>query len=291
MINDKVKSKKVFPQHIIKSKNMAPNPAAVIIILVLLIVGIVLYYKFNSTSGSTALSSMTSAATMQTINYNSMASSGNSSNCTYSIWFYISDWDTNLTNNKIVFAQSTGTNANGYVTAITEGDISQTLTQLAPTSSSTSSASSNISSLGPVVYFTAMENDMQIYMPCSTTYSATTEGAYVVTNIPLQRWVNLLMSVYGRTLDIYLDGKLVQTQVLPGPLMVPANSNVYITPCTGFGGWTSNFQFIPNATNPQGAWNIYQAGNGKSFLSSVGGQNQMTVTFTQNGNTTASYTM
>jgi len=270
---------------------MAPNPAAVIIILVLLIMGIVLYYKFHATSSSSALSSMTAASTMQTINYTSMASSGNSTNCTYSVWFYISDWDTNLTNNKILFIQSTGTNSNGYVTAVPEGDISQTLTVMAPSSSSSSSSSSTIGNIGPMVYFTAMENDMQIYMPCSTTTSSSAEAAFALTNIPLQRWVNLLLSVYGRTLDIYLDGKLVKTQVLPGPLNVPANSNVYITPCTGFGGWTSSLQYIANATNPQGAWNIYQAGYGQSFLSSVGGQNQMTVSFSQNGNTTASYTL
>ena len=33
----------------------------------------------------------------------------------------------------------------------------------------------------------------------------------VVSNIPLQKWLNVIISVYGRSLDMYLDGKLVRT--------------------------------------------------------------------------------
>jgi lipopolysaccharide/colanic/teichoic acid biosynthesis glycosyltransferase len=55
-----------------------------------------------------------------------------------------------------------------------------------------------------------------------------------IANVPIQRWCNLLISAYGRTLDIYMDGKLVRTCVLPGVSKVDANAPVYITPMGGF---------------------------------------------------------
>ena len=38
----------------------------------------------------------------------------------------------------------------------------------------------------------------------------------VVNNIPLQKWVNLVVSQYNQTMDIYLDGQLVSSCVLKG---------------------------------------------------------------------------
>ena len=55
-----------------------------------------------------------------------------------------------------------------------------------------------------------------------------------VVNIPIQKWCNLFFSVYGRTLDIYLDGKLVQTSILPGTAKIAPMANIYLTPDGGF---------------------------------------------------------
>ena len=75
----------------------------------------------------------------------------------------------------------------------------------------------------------------------------------VVKNFPLQKWVNLIVSVYGRTLDIYIDGKLVRTCILPGVAKVNAKANIVVTPNGGFNGWTSNFKYWAHASNPQEA--------------------------------------
>jgi hypothetical protein len=91
----------------------------------------------------------------------------------------------------------------------------------------------------------------------------------VMKNFPLQKWVNLLISVYGRTLDIYIDGKLVRTCILPGVAKVNASSNIVVTPNGGFSGWTSNFQYWDHATNPQEAYNIYKNGFGGSILGNL----------------------
>ena len=112
-----------------------------------------------------------------------------------------------------------------------------------------------------------------------------------VPNVPIQKWVNLLISVYGRTLDVYLDGKLVKTCVLPGGAKITDDSNVYVTPNGGFSGWTAKFQYYPNSIDPQTAWNIYQQGYGASMLSNIFGKYQVKVSLVENGADTSSLTI
>ena len=105
-----------------------------------------------------------------------------------------------------------------------------------------------------------------------------------VANVPIQKWVNLLVSVYGRSMDIYLDGKLVKTCVLPGVAKIDANAPAYITPNGGFSGWTSKFQYWSDSCDPQKAWNIYEAGYGASMLSNLFGKYTVKVSLME-GNT------
>jgi hypothetical protein len=124
----------------------------------------------------------------------------------------------------------------------------------------------------PAVIFGAIENSLSVLMSC---YSGTSSSDSIIThdcnipNIPLQKWTNLLISVYGRALDVYLDGKLVKTCMLPGVPKVGNTLPIIITPMGGFSGWTANYQYWNDSTNPQDAWNVYSAGYGESMLNSI----------------------
>jgi hypothetical protein len=111
-----------------------------------------------------------------------------------------------------------------------------------------------------------------------------------VSNVPIQKWVNLVVSVYGRSMDVYIDGKLVRTCLLPGVASVNNNSNIYVTPNGGFDGWTSKIQYYPNSINPQEAWNIYSQGY-SSGLSNLFGSYQIQVALVENGTTQSSVTI
>jgi hypothetical protein len=102
-----------------------------------------------------------------------------------------------------------------------------------------------------------------------------------IANIPIQRWVNLLVSAYGRALDLYIDGKLVKTCVLPGVAKIDSIAPVYITPMGGFSGWTSNFQYWSDSSDPQQAWNVYKAGYGGSLLGNLFGKYTVKVSVNQ----------
>ena len=252
-----------------------------VLLFVIIVVLIYIVYGYISNSAST-LSGLTSGQTMQTINATSLTSSsttsGNTGNFTYSIWFYVDDWNYRYGEEKVVFGRMVSGSTPlqpcpSVILGALENNLIVSLTVFPgldsePTSTDTSSSSSSSSSTTGT----------------TTTSNSTMIHRCAVANIPIQKWVNLLVSVYGRSIDIYIDGKLVRTCVLPGVANIDSNAPVYITPNGGFSGWTSTFQYFPNAIDPQTAWNIYEAGYGASMLSNLFGKYTVKVSLME-GNT------
>lgn len=97
----------------------------------------------------------------------------------------------------------------------------------------------------------------------------TAKDMVTVTNsFPIQKWVHIVVSVDGTTMDAYLDGKLVLSKQLTGPTVSDTTQALIL-------GDTSNNPDIyltkvnwwPTAMNPQLAWNYYLQGNGLSSSS------------------------
>ena len=248
-------------------------------ILLFVIIVVLMYIVYGYISNSvTTLSGLTSAQTMQTINATSLTSSsttGNTGNFSYSIWFYIDDWNYRYGEEKVVFGRMvSGSNplqpCPSVILGALENNLIVSLTVF-PGLDSESTTSTSTSTSTSTTGTTSTSNNTMIHR-CA------------VANIPIQKWVNLLVSVYGRSMDIYIDGKLVRTCVLPGVANIDSNAPVYITPNGGFSGWTSTFQYFPNATDPQTAWNIYDAGYGSSMLSNLFGNYTVKVSLME-GNT------
>ena len=83
----------------------------VIIIIVLLYVA--LRYIFSDVNTLTGISS---ATIKQTIDASTLASSGaNTSNFTYSVWFYVDDWNYKYGDPKVLFARSPKTSTTDTV--------------------------------------------------------------------------------------------------------------------------------------------------------------------------------
>ena len=120
---------------------------------------------------------------------------------------------------------------------------------------------------GPSIVLGAMENNITISVTCYPTSSSSGSSSGIIhkcdlANFPLQKWVNLIIGLNGQTMDVYIDGKLSRTCVLPGVAKVNPNANVVVTPGGGFNGWTANFQYWSQPVNPQQAYNIYKSGYG-----------------------------
>jgi hypothetical protein len=86
-----------------------------------------------------------------------------------------------------------------------------------------------------------------------------TVGTCIVKMIPLQKWVNIIVSVYNQIIDIYIDGQLSSSCVLKGFPAISTDS-VNITPDGGFSGKIGKVVFSNTAMTVTHAKKIYYAG-------------------------------
>jgi hypothetical protein len=245
-------------------------------ILLIIFLLILFYILISYLVKSKQLSTLTNGQTMIKIDPSSLdgSSTTSPSNFTYSVWFYINDWNYRYGEPKVIFGRM------GNISKPTQGSVDG-INGLDPC---------------PAVVLGAIENNIMVSLACfpgsssETSTSSTTTIVHNcnISNVPIQKWVNLLISVYGRTLDIYIDGKLVKTCLLPGVANVNPNAPIYLTPQGGFSGWTSKLQYFNRATNPQEAWNIYVKGYGSSWLSNIFGQYKIKVSIIKNDAETTS---
>ena len=83
----------------------------------------------------------------------------------------------------------------------------------------------------------------------------------VIPNIPLQTWALITASVNnGNSLDIYINGKLVQTTALLNTFSLNAGS-VDVGDTTSFSGFIFA-TFLDSPVGPQDVWNTYSSGYG-----------------------------
>lgn len=83
-----------------------------------------------------------------------------------------------------------------------------------------------------------------------------------IQDIDLQRWINITISVNGRIVDVYYDGKLNRSCVLPDIPMAPESGIQVVATGKkgGFGGKISAVQFFAYPLTPDRIYAIYQAG-------------------------------
>lgn len=238
---------------------MAVKNIIIGVVVILLIIVIVRWLMGDSSK----LSGLNDAKKVTKIDSSDLEQS-NASNFAYSVWFYIDDWSYRYGEPKIVL---------GRLDA-----------DLKPSPSIVLGAIENNVLIETTVYPSTGSSSGST----STSNKGTTHTCNVA-NVPIQRWVNLIVSLYGRTLDVYIDGKLVRTCVLPGVAKIANNAPVYITPLGGFSGYTSNVHYYGDALNPQQAYNIYRAGYGGSGIG--GFPYEIEISYLKDGETQGSFTI
>ena len=129
----------------------------------------------------------------------------------------------------------------------------------------------------------AQENDLGINLGIA----GGSKSSCSVPNIPLQKWVFILVSVYGRSLDVYIDGKLVKTCILEN-VASSGTGGLTITPGGGFAGSTSGFRFSGDATNPEQAYNLYRKGVSSSSMGNLFNKYKMKLEFIKDNKTMSS---
>ena len=233
------------------------EPSTIFFLACVFVLLFLVYYSYSFNS-SVLLSSPTIANAETIVTIPPPATGSLKASFTFAIWININDWTT----------------GNGSV--------------------------KNIISYGKSAYISLDQTTNQVWVAVKTGRTYTIKNT--IYNIPLQTWTHLAFCLNGLTLDSYLNGKLVNTSLLPAPYS-PANADdtvilgggstystcVYTGSNTvantagggdsgcyyalnnsnknpGFNGWLTQFNYFPDAQDPQTIWNLYYQGNGTGGL-------------------------
>ncbi len=100
----------------------------------------------------------------------------------------------------------------------------------------------------------------------------------IIENINIQKWVNILVTFNNRTLDVYINGKLVKSNPFNNIIMSEHQGGIEVGNEQGFGGFIAKTQYYPYFITPAKAWKIYRGGFGDIFATALNKYN-LSVTF------------
>ena len=187
---------------------------------------------------------------------------------TLSFWIYIDDFNYKAANSKFLFAISpellTTTSRSplvGVLTPLTNN----LLVRANTTQSSTQAPAAANSATTPAGPDITVEANLQALLNQQTSMSMFTtpiaEQPCDVKDIPLQRWVCVTIVSSGRTLDVYIDGKLARSCVLESSVHVPRGPlKIRLGENGGFGGRYSSVQMWSSQLTPDAIYGIYMMG-------------------------------
>ena len=222
------------------------------------------------------------------------------SNFMLSVWFYIDDWSTSMSKEKnILFMAKSQTVKN--IDGLTN------LTGITKTSNCMTNVN-DISYRNLNICLDSYDNnlliDIETYgenrcrdtpQPLSGSLNSIVTR-HKISNIPLQKWNCLILSVDTKTFDIYLDGKLRNSFILDGTYNSSGTKkNIYlgnvINGVPGFEGFITRVRYEPNQINPQQAYKIYKDGINASLANSLFNQYSLKVSFLEFNKEKGSFTI
>jgi len=208
-----------------------------------------------------------------------------------SIWVYVNNWESTPNKDKIIYY--IGHNTIGGVAGATTATVT------------THGLFDDLRSTGMVV-MGLDQNDATLYIDIA---SADAPATFTINDFPLQAWVNVTLSVYNDSIDLYINGKLVSSKYVDnliirfpsgGDRLVSlgnpwnvfnneTNDKKYTNLTGGFMGYTSKFKFFNNSLTPNEAYDIYKSGPGGSSLVNMLGNRGLDINFMDGQDITSTY--
>ena len=214
-------------------------------VIVVVILYLVWKYVFADNTNQ-SLSMGGSAKTKRVIKASSLPGNAASVDFSFSIWIYIDNWQYRYSKPKVIFKRSNSTSG----------------------------------TLSPEVSLAPSTNDLDISLTTfSSTNSAGSADNWSVQNIPIQKWCNIIVATNNRTVDTYIDGKLVNTHVLSGVPKMDKDADIEMTPDGGFSGATSKFRYYSRTITPREAYEIYREGPGGNALTDLFNKYKLKLSF------------
>lgn len=180
------------------------------------------------------------------IPHTQMPTNSQSSNFMFSIWFFIDNYTTNLGKYKKI-ASIIGTSDN-TISGSTGYAVSLDVT------------------------LDEYENNLLIGINNTVSSSIITGSnafnAYNIQNVPLQKWNCLIISVNNRTMDVYLEGKLINSYILEGYYKPFPNSTIWLgnNSSNYYDGYLTRVRYQASSITPEEAYTIYKEGINSSLM-------------------------
>lgn len=181
------------------------------------------------------------------------SSDGNEYNINF--WVYVNDYTVNKSVDKCIL----------YRGETPEGSLTSASVEA-------SSGNPNISS-NPGIWLLKNVNTLRIVIGLETNYNqdecgptpqVCQSGAQDVDiceieNFPLQRWVNINMTMRNNVVDVFFDGTLKKSCILKGfPIL--SNNDMLVCPDGGFNGYISNMKYSNKALPVSTIESMYKSG-------------------------------
>jgi hypothetical protein len=156
-------------------------------------------------------------------------------------WMYIKDWNYGYGKEKSVLTRSDTTSGSIMNPNITLGATDNNLRVSVSIFPSDDSNAKNA--------------------PAPAGHSGVADDVFVceVSDVPLQTWFSVSLTVFDKNLDIYIDGKLVKSCLISG-VPKPCVGDIQISPKGGFSGYICDFYHYPRMLVPSDASTFYNAG-------------------------------
>ena len=194
---------------------------------------------------------------------------------TLSFWIYVDDWNYQVAKYKPIFnigpaiiGESSRSVLVGMLTPYKNGLMIRGATNTPPTSV-------------PDITIPSIRTTMLQGQTSATMFQNTLEAPCDVNDVPLQRWSCVTIVSSGRTLDIYMNGKLARSCILDSMLQAP-NSDCFLT-LGAFGGRYASVQMWNQQLTPDVIYGVYMMGPSQaknSIITDISKYLGLNVTFT-----------
>jgi len=198
---------------------------------------------------------------------------------TLSFWIYIDDFNYQVAKYKPLF------NIGPLITATSSTSRSVLVGMLTPYKNGLMirGATSTPPSAVPDITVPSVRATMLSGQTSAAMFQNTLESPCDVNDVPLQRWSCVTIVSSGRTLDVYMNGKLSRSCILDSILQVPVGNNPCYLSLGEFGGRYASVQMWNQQLTPDVIYGIYMMGPSQaqhSIITDISKFMGLNVTFT-----------
>lgn len=186
---------------------------------------------------------------------------------TVNFWIYINDYGVNLGRNKhvlslggstfLTLAVFLGPYKNSLSVRVHTRTDNSTVPAQGSATPSPQDNSDNLAVSNLRTIFDVLQQDsglLNSLRPCD------------IPSIDMQKWVQVTVVLNNKTCDVYMDGKMARSCILPSFYKVDkSNMALKLLDYKGFGGFVSNVSAYNYALNPEQIWRLYMSGPGPQY--------------------------